>query len=389
MSTLIVISHRILPNIYSRGGSEVLPISPSISTSDILAVKPSNHNVFENSCPGYRLSFPEKQTPFGSYPFLLHEVKNLSWTIATSREHNDLILRSHNCFGTAPEGKSCSRCCMLHDDSIIMGIRHRSIEGAHEKTNWVYLTPAQTRDALKRKTEENNRLKLNSLNLLKTIGVRNKNVAGWKRLSIAIAHENIPRIRSLLAANHRAGASVFKILEDVDRAARRAYTPKGYDVADYELAFLMYKIGGRATANIAHRALGTPSIDTAKRHVSTSPIIPSPGFPTSAELQANLAICYPKNDVSHSAKSIKGITMQVDEIKIQERLRWEPKSNVILGVCREHGSYCALEFRSVYQADRLLDCLKSKTVHLATEVSVLSVLQSKRLKMIIHDIRLL
>ena len=348
----------------------MLPVSPSVSTSDVLAVTPSNHNFFENSCPGYRLSFPEKQTAFGSYPFLLHEVKSLSWTIATSKEHNDLILRSHNCVGTTSEGKSCSRCRMLHDDSIVMGIRHRSIEGAHEKTNWMYLTPAQTHDALKRKTEENNRLKLNSLNLLKTIGVRNRNLAGWKRLSIAISQENIPRIRSLLAANHRAGASVFKILEDVDRAARRAYSPKGYDVADYELAFLMYKIGGRATANIAHRALGTPSIDTAKRHVSTSPIIPSPGFPTSAELQANLATCYPKNGVSHSAHSTKGITMQVDEIKIQERLRWEPKSNVILGVCREHGSYCALEFRSVYQADRLLDCLKSKTVHLATEVSI-------------------
>jgi len=69
--------------------------------------------------------------------------------------------------------------------------------------------------------------------------------------SIAIAHEKYTRIRSLLAANHRAGASVLKILEDVDRSARRAYSPKGYDVADYELALLMYKIGGRATANIA------------------------------------------------------------------------------------------------------------------------------------------
>ena len=98
----------------------------------------------------------------------------------------------------------------------------------------------------------------------------------------------------------------------------------------------MYKIGRRATANIAHRALGTPSIDTTKRHVSTSPIIPSPGFPTLAELESNLATCYPKNGVPDYANSLKGITMQVDEIKIQERLQWEPKPNVILGVCREH-----------------------------------------------------
>jgi len=77
--------------------------------------------------------------------------------------------------------------------------------------------------------------------------------------------ENIPRIRSLLAANHRAGAQCLQNIEDVDRAARRAYSPKGYDVADYELAFLMYKIGGRATANIAHRAL-----ESLNRHCKTS-----------------------------------------------------------------------------------------------------------------------
>ena len=56
----------------------------------------------------------------------------------------------------------------------------------------------------------------------------------------------------------------------------------------------MYKIGGCATANIAHHALGTPSIDTGKCNVSTSPIIPSPGFPTSAELQSQSHNLLPK-----------------------------------------------------------------------------------------------
>lgn len=61
--------------------------------------------------------------------------------------------------------------------------------------------------------------------------------------------------------------------------------------------------------------------------------------------------------------------MEVDELKIQERLRWDPRSNYILGVCREHGSACALELRSIVQADAVLKCLKTEVVHFATEVS--------------------
>ncbi len=68
--------------------------------------------------------------------------------------------------------------------------------------------------------------------------------------------------------------------------------------------------------------------------------------------------------------------MPVDELKISERLRWDPRTNMILGVCREHGGKCALEYRSQFQADTLLERLKDKSVHLASEVSKIGVLDS-------------
>ena len=61
----------------------------------------------------------------------------------------------------------------------------------------------------------------------------------------------------------------------------------------------------------------------------------------------------------------------VDELKVQECLRWDPHSNHILRVCREHGSCLgasALEFRSIIQADAVLTGLKDKFIHFATEV---------------------
>jgi hypothetical protein len=138
---------------------------------------------------------------------------------------------------TAGKPVPCVDCRILHDNNIVMGIRHRSLDGAHEKTPWAYLSPAQMYSALTAKAKQINTLKLKALSTLRMIGVRNKNIDAWKRLSIAIGTENVPRIRSLVAAENRAGSSVFAILEKVQRAAQRTYSPWGYQEADYQLAY--------------------------------------------------------------------------------------------------------------------------------------------------------
>ena len=180
-----------------------------------------------------------------------------------------------------------------------------------------------------------------------------------------------------MAVAQRAGASVFSILERIKQAAQRTYSSKNYDEADYQLSYLIYKIGGQSAANIAHKALGIPSIDTSKEHVNTMPLISSSKFPTTTDLIANVSTCF-GNSTRVSAVTpafhqvTKGVVMQVDELKIQERLRWDPTSNQILGVCQEHTSDCqyplSLEFRAMHQADALLSGLQSNKVHLATEV---------------------
>ena len=177
-----------------------------------------------------------------------------------------------------------------------------------------------------------------------------------------------------MATQHRAGASVFTMLEKIDQAARRVYSPRGYQITDFQRSYLIYKLGGRAAANIAHRSLGIPSIDATKRHIVTASLQSSSGFPTIPELQSNLSICYPlRTEESGSVDSqrIQGTTMSMDKMKVQERLRWDPHSNHILGVCREHGSQLgasALDFRSMIQADTVLTGLKDKFIHFATEV---------------------
>ncbi|KAG6907021.1 hypothetical protein DXG01_010890 [Tephrocybe rancida] len=255
-----------------------------------------------------------------------------------------------------------------------MGIRHHADMGAHEKTPWAYLTPAQMYSALERKSKQVNHLKLRGLNMGRKLGVRNQKIAGWKRFVVALANGDIPRVQTIVRTGLRNGRSLYSMIEKLDKAAQRVYNPHGYEQSDYERAFLIWKLGGRAAANIAHRALGTPSINTTKEHIASSPLRTSPGVPTMREMADNLALCHPRRVPAEAGQQrpVLGMVMQVDEIKIQERLRWDPCSNMILGVCREHGHQCALEFRTIFQADTLLECLKSDLVHLASEATVIA-----------------
>jgi hypothetical protein len=247
-----------------------------------------------------------------------------------------------------------------------MGIRHRALDGTHENTPWQFLLFVELGQVLRRKNHHLEHLNFNGLNLGRALMVRNRTIDGYKRLAIAISVGDITRIHSLFRAELRNGAGVFGLLDKTSKAAKLAYRPKGYEEADYHRAFLLWKLGGCSAANIGYRSLGVPSIDTARRHVSTTPLVTSAGMPTTAEINANLAIGFEHQE--HHGDQTIGMTMPINEIKLQERLRWDPRTNMILGVCREHGGECVLEFRTMAQADILVANLISEQVHMASEV---------------------
>ncbi|KAF8159731.1 hypothetical protein B0H34DRAFT_782368 [Crassisporium funariophilum] len=90
------------------------------------------------------------------------------------------------------------------------------------------------------------------------------------------------------------------------------------------------------------------------------------------ELNSNLSLCFPSDKAGIPRDGIiKGTQMPVDELKISERLQWDPRTNMILGACCKHSLQCALEYCSQFQANTLLKCLKNKTVHLASEATVI------------------
>jgi len=248
-----------------------------------------------------------------------------------------------------------------------MGIRHRALDGAHENTPWSFLSIVQLVRLLDQKNQQIAGLRMHGLNAGRSLAFRDRCLHGWKRFAIAIGNNNLARIQVLIKVELHNGAGVFGLLNKIDHAAAMNYRPRSYEEADFQRSFLLWKLGGRSAANIAHRTLGCPSIDSACRHIGTKPLATSPGMPTLADITTNLAIGF--ENQPHDRTCIIGMTMPVDEIKIQERLRWDSRTNMILGICQEHGHRCSLEFRSITQADFVVDCLNAGQVHFGAEVT--------------------
>jgi hypothetical protein len=155
------------------------------------------------------------------------------------------------------------------------------------------------------------------------------------------------------------------------KAASGLYKPKDYQEEDYMRAIVLWKLGGDRIATIAHRAFGAPSVTTLRNQLSIPPIIPSPAMPTFIETSTNVMLTFEglldALKLRDGARCVHAVLM-FDEIATEKRIRWDPKTNKFLGVCREHGHQISLEFGGEKDMEGLFKALDSGEVHYAGEV---------------------
>lgn len=98
------------------------------------------------------------------------------------------------------------------------------------------------------------------------------------------------------------------------------------------------------------------------------PIVASPGQPTKAKVEKNVAACLEGiKDVIESQGVVHQILM-LDELKVEERPHWDDKSNMIMGVYQEHGTHTSLEYMFKHEVDFLIESIQAGDVYLAVEV---------------------
>ncbi|KAJ6573368.1 hypothetical protein B0H10DRAFT_1964034 [Mycena sp. CBHHK59/15] len=242
------------------------------------------------SLEGQELPLKDGKASFLSYPLAIHSERQLPWGVEFGPR---LIIRSYECKRRAQKSGVCYECNKLLRHGIVKGIIERNATGTHPNTPFAYLTADDTQFLLRKKNDQINALKLSGLMLSQTLLVRATHLAAHSRLQIAVGHGDVPRIHSIVANCMKNGDSIFTCVEKILRASNSNFSDKSYTRAENQQAYLLWKVGGQACAELGHRCFGLPSVSTVRRHIGTKPLPVSPGAPTMREMHENLDAAFP------------------------------------------------------------------------------------------------
>ena len=168
-------------------------------------------------------------------------------------------------------------------------------------------------------------------------------------------------------STHRWPGTASQEEERTDRSDK----PKGYTNEDIMRSIVMLRLAGSRVAEFAHRSMSLPSPTTARRNSVVSPLQVSVGKPTIREAEENIfSFLGPLADVeSLDGSKIKHQVFVLDELAIEKRPRWDDRTNMFLGACREHSHKVPLEFVSEKELEIFCNALDKGEIHAACEVS--------------------
>ncbi|KIJ45014.1 hypothetical protein M422DRAFT_167515 [Sphaerobolus stellatus SS14] len=245
------------------------------------------------------------------------------------------------------------------------------VNGAPERTPWQYLSLSQLRERERQLTTQLNTIKLQVLNSDRHLAYRTRVIDDHKRFIVAISTGDVKRIDALVRTALRNGLSISAILERINKAVQGLYTPKSYQEQDYHFSQLCCRLGGNTVANLAKQALSGPSLRTLRRKAVVGNLTVFSGYPTWKEIAQNIKELFQGSFEDLPIKPL-GYVLMIDEIATENRLRYDPKQDLILGTCREHEHAITLSFESIEEAQLVIKALQEGKIHFASEATVIA-----------------
>ncbi|KAG8913027.1 hypothetical protein FRC02_005699 [Tulasnella sp. 418] len=324
-----------------------------------------------NKCIGIYIELPEGHSPYGSYPFGMHDVHAIPWDLHITRDR--LSIQSIECEKRkSRDVEACHPCTILSLHPILTGILDRMNVGVHENTPHQYQPIAGLRQIISRKTQVIDQHRLIKLSDNCKILGRANALEDHKKFVMAIGSGRVQHVHALVRVALRNKRGIRGILELIDKAAKGLYKPKDYQEEEILRGIMFLKFGGNRVAQFAHRAIGLPSVTNLRRNLLIQPLRPSVSLPSILDIEKNIDTCYPYED-SGSNRDRQGLVMMIDEVKCESRIRWDPVTNKILGLCREHSHTVPSDFNSLEDAELVCDEIEKGEVHFAVEATVIAI----------------
>jgi hypothetical protein len=244
-------------------------------------------------------------------------------------------------------------------------------EGAHENVGFMYHGFSSLQQMLHRKNCSIEFYQLHGLNQARKLLTKATALSDQKCLLMAIASRKTSHVDRLISIGLRQKKGPRGLLASYIAAAEGFYSPKSFTEEEDMKALLLWKLGGNRVAEINHRANNAPSVSYLRMRSTVPPIIPSHKQPTVEQVKTNLMATFNGIlDVIHNQTRSNFVhtVLMFDELATEKRIRWDPKTNYFLGICREHAHNTAIEFINENDMEELFQSLDDGRVHLAGEV---------------------
>ncbi|KAG8709531.1 hypothetical protein FRC09_000625, partial [Ceratobasidium sp. 395] len=303
--------------------------------------------------------------------------KSLSFYICgMNRDGDRVFVRSHTCSGvvSTPGGSSCNACIdAVRSRGFQQVIQRATTETPANGLNIKYYSHRQVVDLLDTKEEKLKRYRLKGIEVNRNAQRLLGRLSDHKHLVFALAQSDDVAVGRIVRVAIRQGCGVRAIVTRIGQAREGLYHCQHYLKKDIDVALLVLRIGGPRLLYALSKATNLPSLSTVYRHSERSYLQPSIAFPTMDEVLANiLSICGP---AFIAELGIRGFSILIDELTLEERLRYSIFLDAILGLCREHAGVCNVQNmtgRPISDFYHIKDLLDAGECHRAKEATLIA-----------------
>ncbi|KAI6003279.1 hypothetical protein F5J12DRAFT_893920 [Pisolithus orientalis] len=196
-----------------------------------------------------------------------------------------------------------------------------------------------------------------------TIAHKLSTIKSHSALVMALSQSDLPWLRQFLSTLLKNGAGINAILHKIEEAIEHGYKPHNYTKDAYDLALLVYCLGGANLLYALNQHLALPSLHSViQNHFSTITITPTIGPITLDAIAMNIS--------GHTA--LHGVSLLTDEVALEECTVYFPSANRVGGLCWKHSHAIDPILNTFKLATLIATKLTSGEVHLGKEMTVVA-----------------
>lgn len=329
------------------------------------------------ACTGYKPKLPGSFTQH--YPFDIHDQSlDLEWIYGYNCVFAKYCLKR-----VTKKDTPCVRCANLAVLTKMKELEERAKSNSLNGLPRIYWTKSQTINQLDKVKAVGDRHRMDVFTASRKISLLTKAVEMYDRFKNLLSTNDVPRLRHLLNTMAKSRRSMSAVVDKLRDAVQGVYHARQYEKRDLQIGYLVWKLSGPRLLYALNHSLGLPSVTTIYRNFKSPNFIPLHTLECKTEILAHnvqeaLGIkmkqpenLYPEDEQIGYTRSPN--IMMTDETAIDCRVRFDPRTNSVIGLCAEHCSNLNLKVETLPGLELVADAVRNDNTHIAKEALVIAI----------------